>query len=371
LTTIRLRSLLAVMMLVMLWGVAPGVAPRASAEPRTVSVAVFPLTPFAIQSSGTWTGFTIELWEQIAERLDLKTNYVTVDGVAGQLKAVSDGTADVAASALSITAEREKQFDFSQPILNGGLQIMVPRGQHASSGPGLQAFLDLLFSKMMLVWLSAAAVVALVPAHIMWLSERRHKDSMISRSYFPGIFQSFAWGFGALAAVAPLEPQRWPSRVLAVLWGFVGIIFVAFYTANLTATLTVEQIEGHIKGPDDLHGKKVAAVANTTSAQYLRSIAVPVTDMTTIDDCYQALKDGYDAVVFDAPVLRYYAAHDGAGLVEMVGSPFHDEDYGLLFRLRSDLRKPVDGALLSLREDGAYEALERKWFGVGDPAAGG
>ncbi len=166
-----------------------------------------------------------------------------------------------------------------------------------------------------------------------------------------------------MAAVAPLEPQRWPSRVLAVLWGFVGIIFVAFYTANLTATLTVEQIEGRINGPDDLHGKKVAAVAHTTSAEYLRSIAVPITEMATIEDCYQSLKDGYDAVVFDAPVLRYYAAHDGAGLVEVVGEPFHDEDYGLLFRLRSDLRKSVDGALLSIREDGSYAALERKWFG--------
>ena len=367
--TVRLRALLAVAMLVMLWGVAPAVAPRASAETRTVSVVVFPLTPFVMKSTDNkWTGFTIELWEQIAERLDWKTNYVAADGVAGQLKAIADGKADIAASALSITAEREKQFDFSQPILNGGLQIMVPRGHHGeSSGPGLQAFLDLLFSKMMLVWLSAAAVVALVPAHIMWFSERRHKDSMISRSYFPGIFPSFAWGFGALAAVAPLEPQRWPGRVLAVLWGCVGIIFAAFYTANLTATLTVEQIEGHINGPDDLYGKKVAAVAHTTSAQYLKSIAVPITEMTTIDDCYQALKNGYDAVVFDAPVLRYYAAHDGAGMVQMVGAPFHEEDYGLLFKFRSELRKPVDGALLSIREDGSFEALENKWFGVAEP----
>ena len=87
--------------------------------------------------------------------------------------------------------------------------------------------------------------------------------------------------------------------------------------------------------------------------------------MTTIDDCYQALKDGFDAV-FDAPVLRYYAAHDGAGMVQMVGAPFHEEDYGLLFKFR-ELRKPVDGALLSIREDGSFEALENKWFGVAEP----
>ena len=65
--TVRLRALLAVAMLVMLWGVAPAVAPRASAETRTVSVVVFPLTPFVMKSTDDkWTGFTIELWEQFA-----------------------------------------------------------------------------------------------------------------------------------------------------------------------------------------------------------------------------------------------------------------------------------------------------------------
>ena len=62
----------------------------------------------------------------------------------------------------------EKAVRFSQPILNGGLQIMVPRGHHGeSSGPGLQAFLDLLFSKMMLVWLRRSSSGSTpVPAHI-------------------------------------------------------------------------------------------------------------------------------------------------------------------------------------------------------------
>lgn len=366
--TARIRALLAVVLLVALCGGAPGLAPRAAAAPRTVSVVVFPLTPFVVQSSGQWTGFTIDLWEQIADRLGWTTNYVAADGVDGQLKAVAEGRADVAASALSITSEREQRFDFSQPILQGGLQIMVLRsGQHQGSSPGLRAFLDLLFSKTMLVWLSAAAIVASVPAHIMWVSERRHASSMVARSYFPGIFQSFAWGLGALAGVAPDDPKRWPSRVLAILWGFVGIIFVAIYTANLTATLTVEQIEGRINGPGDLHGKRVATVAHTTSADYLRSIAVGATEMATIEDCYRALDHGYDAVVFDAPVLRYHVAHEGAGKTEIVGSPFREEDYGLLFPFRSDLRKAVDGALLAIREDGSYSAIERKWFGSPEP----
>ena len=69
-----------------------------------------------------------------------------------------DSKADAAAAALSITAERAALFDFSQPTLSGGLQIMVPAGGTERSSPGLVDFLKLLFSKVVLVWLAAAFV---------------------------------------------------------------------------------------------------------------------------------------------------------------------------------------------------------------------
>ncbi|MBB3747856.1 polar amino acid transport system substrate-binding protein [Mycolicibacterium sp. BK634] len=366
----RWYALLLVAFVVALCGGAPAFAPPAAAQERTVSVAVYQMSPFVIENQGQWTGFTIELWEQIAQRLGWTTNYVSVGDVKNQLDTVAGGKADIAGGGLSITAEREKRFDFSQPILDAGLQIMVPHNEHADSAPGLRSFLNLLWSKSMLIWLSAAALVALIPAHIMWLIERRHPESMVSRSYFPGIFQAFAWGFGALAAVAPGEPQHWVSRSLAIVWGFAGIIFVALYTANLTANLTVEQIESRIAGPDDLYGKSVATVANTTSSDYLQAMGIGFTSLPTIDDCYKALGQGQEAIVFDAPVLRYYATHQGVGKAQMTGIQFHDEDYGLAFRLGSDLRKPIDGALLAIREDGTYQTIYRKWFGSEEHATG-
>jgi len=366
----RWYALLLVAIVVGLCGGAPALAPPAAAQERTVTVAVYQMPPFVIDNGGDWTGFTIELWEQIAQRLGWKTNYITVSDVKGQQQAVADGKADIAAGGLSITAERAQRFDFSQPILDAGLQILVPRNDHTDNTPGLRSFLGLLWSKTMLFWLAGAALVALIPAHIMWLIERRHPDSMVTKSYFPGIFQAFAWGFGSLAAAAPGSPQHWVGRSLAILWGFAGIIFVALYTANLTANLTVEQIESRITGPDDLFGKSVVTVPNTTSADYLQSMGIGFTSKPTIEDCYQALKEGQDAVVFDAPVLRYYVTHQGVGTAEIAGPMFHDEDYGLLFRLGSDLRKPVDGALLAIREDGTYQTIYRKWFGSDEHASG-
>lgn len=55
--------------------------------------------------------------------------------------------------------------------------------------------------------------------------------------------------------------------------------------------------------------------------------------MPAIKECYTGLKDGrFDAVVFDAPVLAFYVAHDGAGDATLVGTVFQNTDYGIAFR---------------------------------------
>jgi ABC-type amino acid transport substrate-binding protein len=216
----------------------------------------------------------------------------------------------------------------------------------------------------MLFYLGAALLITLLPAHILWAIERRHSDSTMSRSYFPGIFQAFGWGLGMLAARVDSSPRHGAARLIATLWALVSIIFVAFYTANLTATLTVARLEAAIHGPADLYDKSVATVANTTSSTYLRRLGIAATELPTIDDCYQGLRDrNFDAVVFDAPVLHHFVAHQGNGLAVLAGPIFQEEDYGLVFALDSALRKPVDRALLTIREEGTYATIYQRWFG--------
>jgi len=67
-------------------------------------------------------------------------------------------------------------------------------------------------------------------------------------------------------------------------------------------------------------------------------------------------------VVFDAPVLKYYAAHEGRNTVTIVGPIFDPEQYGFVFAEGSELVEQVDRTLLRLYEDGFYEALEYRWF---------
>ena len=71
----------------------------------------------------------------------------------------------------------------------------------------------------------------------------------------------------------------------------------------------------------------------------------------------------FDAVAFDAPVLAYFVAHDGAKEATLVGTVFKHTDYGIAFRNGSELRKQADEALLKMREDGDFQMIKEKWFG--------
>lgn len=357
-------------------GIAPVFSPPAAAEPapddQTVTVAVHPLEPFVLRTNaGELSGFSIDLWDEVAERLGWTTEYLMTDDVRGQLAAVTEDRADIAAGAISLTANREQRFDFSQPTLDAGLQIIVPVHDTRPSVPGLGGYLDLLLSRTMLIWLSAAVVVSVVPVHIFWLIERRSPKPVVSPSYFPGIFQSFSWGIGSLVGASSTTATRTLTKCLAILWGFAGIVFVSFYTANLSATLTVTKLEATITGPADLYEKSVATVADTTAAEFLRDLGVDATETATIEDSYHLLREeGYDAVVFDAPVLRYYVAHRGEGIVVTAGPVFREEKQGFVLDINSPLRKPINETLFRIREDGTYALIEHKWFGDDVDAAG-
>jgi len=336
----------------------------AQTAPQELRVATRVLPPLVVDQDGTLTGFSIDLWTKIAERLQLKMKYQVAPDVRALLEEVRAGRADLGVAAISITSAREAEFDFSQPILNAGLQIMVRgKGQEADSNP-LWDLLGLLFSKTILVWLGIALLLILIPAHLIWFLERKEKDGVVpTEKYFPGIFHAMYWAAGVLATQGERMPRQWLARVFSVIWMFTGVVFVAFYTAQLAATLTVQQIQGGISGPDDLPGKRVATTRGSTAAAYLREAKAQVHEVARIDEAYVALlnKD-VDAVVFDAPVLLYYVATEGKGKAHMVGTPFRKEDYGIVFQPNNPLRKQVNNALLALREDGTYQQIYDKWF---------
>jgi polar amino acid transport system substrate-binding protein len=76
----------------------------------------------------------------------------------------------------------------------------------------------------------------------------------------------------------------------------------------------------------------------------------------------QALKTGdVDVVLTDGTAGKGYVDASSGGL-KLIGGPLGTEDFGFIFPKGSDLVKPINAAIASLKADGTFDKLNKKWF---------
>ncbi|MHB8156473.1 MAG: basic amino acid ABC transporter substrate-binding protein [Desulfocucumaceae bacterium] len=126
-----------------------------------------------------------------------------------------------------------------------------------------------------------------------------------------------------------------------------------------------------IKGFDDLKGKKIGVQISTTGAEEARKIlSAKVTDFNTINEAFLALKSGaVDAVVNDFPVSAYFVKQNKDNDVKMVGDLKTSEHYGIVFpKKNTELQETFNKSLKTLKDNGKYAEIYKKWFGSAPPA---
>ncbi len=216
----RLRTLVIVVLLLAGIATLPALATTAGADPQTVTLATDDLTPFVTTHDGVKSGFTDRAVGRDRQTRGLVHQYLDAGGATQQLDAVRTGAADAAASAISVTANRVENFDFSQPILTRRTPdphpLRIDAQVHARTDRLPQAAVLLVDAGLA----GAAFVITVIPAHITWLVERRHADSMVSKSVLPRLCcRRSGGGCGALAAQADEAPRHWLARAMGVLCG--------------------------------------------------------------------------------------------------------------------------------------------------------
>ncbi len=319
-------------------------------------------TPFSQVEDGEDVGFSLELWAEIASRLGETYTINRVDGFGEMLSAVETGDADIAAANISITADREALFDFSQPIFSSGLRVMVPLGDTSSS------LMTAIWNRDFLFALLAAFGLLFGGGLLMWWFEQREDG----QEYFRGsasekAFPAFWWALnlvvnGGFEERVPRSPM---GRLFATMLVLSSLFIVSIFVANITAAMTVNAIQSSVQSVNDLYGKRVGTTSGSTAAQFLDGRDLAYSGFDDLDSLLAAFEEGQvEAVVFDSPILSYYVNTAGSGRAELVGPAFLRENYGFALPSGSDLREPINRILLRMREDGTYDRIYRKWFGV-------
>lgn len=139
-----------------------------------------------------------------------------------------------------------------------------------------------------------------------------------------------------------------------------------YYKSGLL--VMVKANNNDIKSVKDLDGKVVAVKSGTGSVDYAKA-NIKTKDLRqfpNIDNAYMELgTNRADAVLHDTPNILYFIKTAGNGQFKAVGESLEAQQYGVAFPKGSDeLREKVNGALKTLRENGTYNEIYKKWFGT-------
>jgi ABC-type amino acid transport substrate-binding protein len=334
---------------------------------QKLRVVTKPVQPFSFTENGKLMGFSIDLWEAVAKEAGFQFETRNVETVPQMLDALKTRQADVAIAAISITAERHASMDFSQPYYDSGLQILVVTNAERSGNLASN------LSRQFVNWNTIKVVglvflVMFVISHLVWWFERRRNPEMYPELYAPGVWESFWWTISMLCTggCEAKGPMGVPARLVAILWMLISIVLIAYFTAAVTTEMTVKSLAGDIGAPGDLPGVKVGTIAGSTAETWLRNNKAKVSPYPDVPSAIAALNSGdIKAVVYDAPVLRYYLSKRIGSRLRLVGPTFEKQFYGIGLQQESPLRLPINRALLALNERGFMEELQKKWFGSG------
>ncbi|XP_063375124.1 glutamate receptor ionotropic, delta-2 isoform X2 [Cydia amplana] len=181
-----------------------------------------------------------------------------------QLKIGTYDQVDMAAAFLPTVYKYQQFVDFSTILDNGVWMMMLQRPKESAAGSGLLAPFEIQ------VWyLILAAVLSYGPCITLltYLRSKVVKDGERNISLSP----SFWFVYGALLKQGTtLAPEANTTRILFTTWWLFIILLSAFYTANLTAFLTLSKFTLDVEYPEDLYKKNYRWVApEGSTVQYV------------------------------------------------------------------------------------------------------
>jgi len=348
-------------------GSVTALAGQAELPARRLVVATRHVPPFAIKSEeGDWSGIAIDLLREVVvepgndslEPIELVFRELPLKEM---LAAVERGDVDLAVAALTVNFERENKMDFSHPFHTSGLGIAVVSDKRS----GWLNVLERIFSFTFLKVVAGLLGLLLLSGVLVYFVERRRNQEQFGGGFWHGLGAGVWWSIVTLTTVGygDKSPRTGAGRAIAVVWMLSGILIISSFTATVTSALTVGQLRARISGAGDLPRVRVATVADSTSQAYLRARHIRHRGFVELADALSALEAGeVEAVVYDAPLLRFEIVHDHPRLHVLPGT-FERQDYAIAMPSNSPLRERVNRAVLRVISKPSWDETLADYLG--------
>jgi ABC-type amino acid transport substrate-binding protein len=335
----------------------------AAAEDAPLRVAVYDVPPYGhVEPDGSIDGISVDLWRRAAEVLRRDYRFIPVSQMEAILTGLERREYDAAVGAITITPERLQRVDFSYPAHRSGVAVAVRK----DIGP-IAAFVSygaVIAELAPLVALTFALLVVMGVA--MWLAERtlrpRNHESAVA-SLRDGVY----WAVVTMTTVGygDKTPKTGGGRIIAVLWMLISVALVSILSTSIVSRMTAERVVGALPlNEADLGGRRLAAVAHSSGAEYLDERRLPYAPFDDLAAALTALDHGQvDAVVNSIGALRYLIAMRFMQTIRTPQGVLEPVYMAIALPPGSALKKPLDEALVGITGSQEWRQIEGSYFG--------
>ncbi len=328
-------------------------------------VAVYDVPPYGtVGSDGALSGLSVDLWRRVAEELEWEYRLTPVSQMETILSGLEQGRFDAAIGAITITPEREARIDFSYPTHRSGVAVALPK----ETGPLAAIVSYVTVAADLGTLIVGIFALLLLLGVVIWLIERPGRsgkpppeDSVVTLrdGLYWAVVTMTTVGYGDKTPKTPL------GRLVAVVWMLSSVALVSLLSASLVSRLTAERVENSsIRAESDLTGKKLAAVAQSSGAEYLDELHLKYEKYENLAEALSSLANGQsNAVVNSVGALQYLVAARFAQVIRVPRVLLAPAFMAIALPDNSPLKKPIDRALIKITASPEWKSVEELYFG--------
>jgi polar amino acid transport system substrate-binding protein len=333
-------------------------------ESEPLRIAVYDVPPYGyMDTDGSISGVSVDLWRRVAEQMERQFKLIPVSDMESILEGLEQGRFDVAIGAITITPERAERVDFSYPAHRSGVAVASrketgPLFALMSYGAAVSELSSLIFVILTMLVLIGVA---------MWFVERPVRSAVQgSESSVVTLRDGLYWAVVTMTTVGygDKTPKTTSGRIVAILWMLGSLVLVSLLSTNLVSRLTAERVETRdVATSIDLSGKKLAAVAQSSGAEYLDELHLQYTKYKDLPEALDSLATGQSgAVVNSVGALQYFVSKRYAKALEIPQGLLAPAYMAVALPAHSSLKRPIDRALIKITTGPEWRRLEERFF---------
>jgi ABC-type amino acid transport substrate-binding protein len=333
-----------------------------SVSSRKLVVGTIVAPPLYMKTAeGQSEGFSIEIWQAVAQHMGVSFEFREYDGLGSLLAAIESGEIDVIPS-LPAELRYEVTMDLSQSYYKSGLAIAVPA---EGAGYRWMSVVEKIFSTDILMALGLLILMCLTAGIIVCLFERRHNREMFGDRAVRGMGHGIWWSIVTMTTVGygDKAPKTIGGRTVAIIWMLFSLVFIAGFTAKITASLTINELQGKVRGFNDLYHARVGSISQSEALVFLTSQGIAAMPFESVQE---GLKDlaakKIDAFVLNELMLKYLVKTEFPGRLQVLPAIFDEYFVVMALKEKSSLREPINKALLRLMKTEKWSGLLNRYI---------